>query len=448
MNKKVAVVGMGGIFPTCKSTDDFADKLFTDQSLIRRWEDVAQLGKQVRSYVSGYVTLAEADLSVQWLKSIPGYPETYLDLKERIPYENMATADIGSIWAMLSSQEAIKISGWQKHEIESERTGIAIGSGGGGHAVLRPSWNGFFIDGKKSRSIGSHGVDRAMVYRDAANVACLLKTKGVCESLGSACATGLSNIGYACRMIQFGLQDRMIAGGVEGTSVETFVGFDAMSILSRGHEPEKSSRSFDNKRNGFVCSFGGAVVALEELEQAKARGAEIIAVIDGYHNNADGDGDMFAPSFDGQKRLWNGLKAEVPGLKPDVVKAHATSTPVGDAIELFSIISELGEEGYHISAPKSQFGHMLGAAGAVEFVVALLMMQKQKVTPCLNTEELSEKRELIQEGAAWRGTEKPIAAFRHLLPITSIAKEINQIVCLNYGFGGTNTAISISKYGA
>jgi 3-oxoacyl-[acyl-carrier-protein] synthase I len=447
MNRSVAVVGMAGIFPTCNSLDEFADKLFTNQSLIRRWDEAAQLGKQMRSHVSGFVTLEEAGLYAQWSKHAPLYAETYLDTKERIPYEHLATADIGSIWAMLSSMEAVKMSGWQPNELTSERTGITIGSGGGGHAVLRPSWKSFFTDGRKSRSLGSHGVDRAMVYRDAANVACLLKTRGVCEAVGSACATGLSNIGYAYRLIKFGLQDRMIAGGVEGTSIETFVGFDAMSVLSRGYEPEKSSRPFDKGRNGFVCSFGGAIVALEELELAKARGANIIAVIDGYHNNADGDGDMFAPSYDGQKRLWRGLKAEVPGLNPQVVKAHGTSTPIGDGIELFSIIGELGEEGYHISAPKSQYGHMLGAAGSVEFVTALLMLQRQTVSPCLNSEELNDGEEWMQESDDWQGTKKPIAAFRHLLPTQSVKKEINQIVSLNYGFGGTNAAISISRYG-
>ncbi|MBI1223492.1 MAG: beta-ketoacyl synthase [Bacteroidetes bacterium] len=446
MNRQVAVVGMGGIFPACQSVEEFSGKIFTNQSLVRRWDEAVVLGKQVRSNVSGFITLEEAGLSAQWSTIAPGYPDTLLDLRERIPYENLATSDIGSVWAMLSSLDAVKTGGWNKQEVESERTGIAIGSGGGGHSILRPSWNSFFNDGKKSRALGPHGVGRAMTYRDAANVSCLLKTKGLSESLGSACATGLGNIGYAYRMIKYGIQDRMIAGGVEGTSIETFIGFDAMSILSRGFEPELSSRPFDKNRSGFVCSFGAAVVALEELELAKARGAEILAVINGFHANSDGDGNMFAPSYEGQKRLWKGLKADVPGLKPDVVKAHATSTPVGDAIELFSIVSELGEEGYHISAPKSQFGHMLGAAGSVEFIVALQMLKNQKVAPCLNSEELSDTREAMQDLDTWIGPNNPMAAYRHLIPAHSLEKEINQITCLNYGFGGTNAAMSISKY--
>ena len=185
-------------------------------------------------------------------------------------------------------------------------------------------------------------------------------------------------------------------------------------------------------------------MALEEYEQAKARGADIIAVIDEYFNNSDGDGDMFYPSFAGQKRLWKGLLND-SGIKPDVVKVHGTSTPAGDSIELLSVVDVLGEGGYHISAPKSQFGHMLGAAGSVEFITALLMLNKQKVLPCLNSINLNPELEAFQTVDNWEGPVKPLAAYRDLIPQQSFAKEINKITCLNYGFGGTNSAISISK---
>ncbi|MEO5911449.1 MAG: beta-ketoacyl synthase N-terminal-like domain-containing protein, partial [Pelobium sp.] len=297
---------------------------------------------------------------------------------------------------------------------------------------------------RKTRLAGSHNVDRTMTYREAANISCLLKTKGVCESIGSACATGLGNIGHAFRLIKFGLQDRVIAGGVEGTSLESFIGFDAMQVLSRGFTPEESSRPFDINRNGFVCSFGAGIVALEEYESAKARGAKILGVIDDYFNNSDGDGDMFYPSFAGQQRLWKGLLTN-DSRKPDVVKVHGTSTPAGDAIELLSVVDTLGKKDYHISAPKSQFGHMLGAAGSVEFITALLMLEHQKVLPCLNANTLNPELENIQKTAHWQGPKEPLAAYRDLLPQESFSKEINKIACLNYGFGGTNSAISISK---
>ena len=442
--RKVAVVGMGGAFPTCSDLSDFREKLFSNKSLIREWDEAIAHGKNIRSTVSGFITEAEIGLEPIYSSIAENYPETYIDKLERIPDANLATADIGSIWAMLGALEAIKMAGWTTGETESERTGVIVGSGGAGHVILRSAWHNFFELGKKTRVAGSHSVDRAMVYRDAANISCLIRNKGVCESIGSACATGLGNIGYAWRLIKFGVQDRAIAGGVEGTSLETFIGFDAMQVLSRGFSPHESSRPFDVNRNGFVCSFGAGIVALEEYEMAKARGANILGVIDNYFNNSDGDGNMFFPSFTGQKRLWQGL-LENSGLKPDVVKVHGTSTPVGDSIELLSVVDALGENGYHISAPKSQFGHMLGAAGAVEFITALLMLQEQRVLPCLNSVNLNTELEQFQKTDSWEGPVKPLAAYRDLLPQQSCAKEINSIVCLNYGFGGTNSAISVSK---
>jgi len=442
--RKVAVVGMGGAFPACKDLNEFDHKLFTNQSLVRQWDLAVQYEKQIRSTVSGYITEAEMGLEAVWAPITEKYPETYIDTLGRIPDANLSTADMGSIWAMLGAQEATKMAGWSKAEIESEQTGVVVGSGGAGNQILRVAWHYFFQMGKKARIAGAHTVDRSMSYREAANISCLLKTKGVCESITSACATGLGNIGHAYRLIKFGLQDRAIAGGVEGTALETFIGFDGMMILSKGFSPAESSRPFDMHRNGFVCSFGAGIVALEEYEMAKARGANIIGVINEYFNNSDGDGDMFYPSFAGQQRLWKGLLPD-KGLRPDVVKMHGTSTPVGDSVELLSVVDALGDEGYHMAAPKSQFGHMLGGAGSVELITALLMLKNQQVLPCLNSETLNPELEGFQKNANWHGPDKPLAAYRHLVPQKAFAKEINRVACLNYGFGGTNSAMLVSR---
>jgi 3-oxoacyl-[acyl-carrier-protein] synthase-1 len=442
--RKVAIVGMGGAFPDCADISVFNEKLFAGKSLIREWPKAVAYNKQIRSMVSGYI--AEEELGIEPIYSISGtgFPETYVDTFARIPNINLATADLGCIWAMLATLDAIKQAGWTTAETESEQTGVVVASGGGGHVVLRHAWHAFFELGKKSRIAGSHTVDRAMAYREAANISCLIKNKGVCESVISACATGLGNIGYAYRLIKFGLQDRAIAGGVEGTAIETFIGFDAMQVLSKGFAPAESSRPFDTRRNGFVCSFGAGIVALEEYEMAKARGAKIYAVIDEYFNNSDGDGNMFYPSYDGQRRLWKGLMAGAH-IKPDVVKVHGTATPVGDILELIGVVDTLGGNGYHVSAPKSQFGHMLGAAGSVEIIASILMLENQQVLPCINSDDLNTELENFQKADGWQGSMEPAAAYRHLIPQTTLAKEINQIVCLNYGFGGTNSAMAISR---
>jgi len=442
--RRVAIVGMGGAFPDCKDLSAFKHKMFNGDSLIRSWDEAVVHGKNIRSTVSGYITEAEMGLETIYSSLSADYPETYMDHLGRIPDSNLATADIGSIWSMLGTQEAIKMAGWSTTETQSEQTGVVIGSGGAGNHILRTAWHGFFELKRKTRLAGSHTVDRTMAYREAANVSCFIKNKGICEAIGSACATGLGNIGYAYRLIKFGLQDRVIAGGVEGTALETFIGFDGMQVLSRGFAPDQSSRPFDVNRNGFVCSFGCGIVALEEYEMAKARGANILAVIDNYHNNADGDGDMFYPSFSGQKRLWKGLMNDL-NIRPDVVKVHGTSTPVGDPIELLSVVDVMGNKNYHISAPKSQFGHMLGAAGAVELITAIFMLEKQQVLPCKNAVNLNPELESFQNSSSWEGPNEPLAAYRDLISQDLVHKEINQIVCLNYGFGGTNSAISISK---
>ncbi|RZL14296.1 MAG: beta-ketoacyl synthase, partial [Pedobacter sp.] len=262
--RKVAVVGMAGVFPTCSGIEEFSEKLFANKSLIREWDKITAHGKNIRTKVAGFVTESEMNLETIYSTVSNVYPEAYIDLLKRIPAVNLSTSDIGSIWAMLSTKDAIQMAGWSDEDTTSERTGVVIGSGGCGHEILRAGWNYFFEVGGKSRSMGTHSVDRAMVYREAANVSCLIKNKGVCEAIGSACATGLGNIGHAYRLIKYGMQDRAVAGGVETTSIETVVGFDAMQVLSKGFAPEESSRPFDMRRNGFVCSFGAGIVCLEE----------------------------------------------------------------------------------------------------------------------------------------------------------------------------------------
>ncbi|MEO5912079.1 MAG: beta-ketoacyl synthase N-terminal-like domain-containing protein, partial [Pelobium sp.] len=183
--RRVAVVGMGGAFPTCKSLDEFSQKLFSNQSLIRTWDVASAHGKNIRSVVAGFITEAEMNLEAIPSPLAADYPETYIDHLKRIPDMNLSTADVGSIWAMLGAQEAIKMAGWEESETQSELTGVVVGSGGAGNNILRPAWHNFFELHRKTRLAGSHNVDRTMTYREAANISCLLKTKGVCESIGS-----------------------------------------------------------------------------------------------------------------------------------------------------------------------------------------------------------------------------------------------------------------------
>ena len=147
--RKVAVVGMGGAFPTCSSLDQFDQKMFSNQSLVREWDLAIQYNKQIRSTVSGFITEEEMGLEAVWAPITEKYPETYIDTLGRIPDGNLSTADMGSIWAMIGAQESAKMAGWTKSEIESELTGVVVGSGGAGNQILRVAWHYFFQMGKK-----------------------------------------------------------------------------------------------------------------------------------------------------------------------------------------------------------------------------------------------------------------------------------------------------------
>src|SRR6201986_3334929 len=134
--RKVAVVGMGGAFPGCSDLTDFSEKLFSNKSLIREWDKAVAYGKNVRSTVSGFITEEEMGLDVIYSSLVDNnYPETYIDKLNRIPYGNLATADVGSIWAMLGTLDAIKMAGWTDEEVQSEQTGVVMGSGGSGNVI-------------------------------------------------------------------------------------------------------------------------------------------------------------------------------------------------------------------------------------------------------------------------------------------------------------------------
>ena len=141
--RKVAVVGMGGAFPTCSNIDDFGKKLFSNQSLIREWDKAVEHKKQIRSTVSGYISEEEMGLEAVLATTAEAYPETYIDTLGRIPDANLATADIGSIWGMLGALDAIKMAGWTAKETQSEQTGVVVGSGGAGNLILRIAWHHF-----------------------------------------------------------------------------------------------------------------------------------------------------------------------------------------------------------------------------------------------------------------------------------------------------------------
>ena len=245
----------------------------------------------------------------------------------------------------------------------------------------------------RAKRVGPFAVPKAMSSTNSATLATPFKIKGVNYSISSACATSNHCIGNAYEMIQFGKQDVIFAGGGEELDWTLSILFDGMGAMSTGYNdtPEKASRAYDAKRDGFVIAGGAGVVVLEELEHAKARGAKIYGEITGYGATSDGF-DMVQPSGEGAARCMRMALSTVK--EPiDYINPHATSTPIGDEREIDAIreVFGSGDNCPPISATKSLTGHSLGATGVQETIYCLLMMQNGFICESANIDELDPK---------------------------------------------------------
>jgi len=262
--------------------------------------------------------------------------------------------------------------------------------------------------------------------------ACLatpFKIKGVNYTISSACATSTHCIGNAMEQIQLGKQDIVFAGGGEEENWQMSILFDGMGALSSKYNetPEKASRAYDADRDGFIIAGGGGIVVLEELEHAKARGATIYAEIIGYGATSDGY-DMVAPSGEGAIRCMQ-QALDMANTPVDYINTHGTSTPVGDVAETDAIKQVFGEHIPPFSTTKSLCGHSLGAAGVQETIYCLLMMQNNFIQASANVDNLDEK-----------------VAGMPLVTERIDNAELNTVLTNNFGFGGTNASLIISKF--
>ena len=358
-----------------------------------------------------------------------------LDPSRWFSEEQMLSMSRTSLYSSIAAAQAVKEAGLADADLQREETGVAVGCGlGGGERLVRSVQT--TVEQKSPRRVGSHGVDTTMASTCSANATVLFKTRGVGEALSSACATGLHNVGYAYRLIKHGYQDTMIAGAGEEDSWINALAFDAMRVLcadSNG-EPARASRPLDKTRSGFVPSGGGGAVVLESWERAKSRGARPLARIAGYWSSCDGTGDMTAPSAEGQRRLLRRSLKEAR-LEPgqiDYVNLHGTSTPTGDVLEVQCLAAELGDKGYLVSSSKSQIGHALGAAGAIELIFTLLMLEHGFVAPNANLRELAPELE-------------PLGA---LVASTAVERPLRFAMTNNFGFGNTNGSMVLEKVDA
>ncbi|MBT8146585.1 MAG: beta-ketoacyl-ACP synthase I, partial [Gammaproteobacteria bacterium] len=281
---------------------------------------------------------------------------------------------------------------------------------------------------KGLRRVGPYRVTRGMGSTVSACLATSFHIKGVNYSISSACATSAHCIGNAVELIQMGKQDVIFAGGGEAEHWTLSHMFDAMGAMSTKYNdtPEKASRAFDRDRDGFVIAGGGAVLVVEELEHAKARGAKIYAEITGYGATSDGF-DMVAPSGEGGKRAME-MALSTAGRPVDYLNTHGTSTPAGDVAELNAVREVFADKPPVINSTKSLSGHSLGAAGAHEAIYSLLMMEAGFIAASANIENLDPAAEGL-----------PIALARQD-DVT-----LDCIMSNSFGFGGTNACLIFER---
>ena len=362
--RRVVVTGLGIVSSIGNNQHEVVESLKAGRSGITFCDTYAEMG--FRSHVHGSIKL---------------------DIDERVDRKLRRFMGDGAAYNYIAMEEAIADAGLTPAEVSHERTGLVMGSGGPStsNQVLAAD----LLRQKSAKRVGPYMVPRCMSSTNSANLATAYKIKGQSYSISSACSTSAHCVGNGAELIQNGKQDIVFAGGGEELHWSLTVLFDAMGALSSKYNdtPERASRAYDKNRDGFVISGGGGAVVLEELEHAKARGARIYGELVGYGATSDG-ADMVQPSGEGGLRCMRLAMQGLGNTPVDYINTHATSTPVGDCIELDSIREIFGADMPKISATKSLTGHSQGATGVHEVIYSLLMMKHNFLCASANIEEL------------------------------------------------------------
>lgn len=416
--KRVVVTGIGAVTPLGNT--------------------VAEYAKGLQEGVSGadFITKFDAALfKTRFACEVKNFnPELAIEKKE------VRRLDLYTQYAMVATDEAIRHAGLAMDKLNLDRAGVIFGSGIGGLKTIEEEIETFALARKDGRGTPRH--NPFLIPKMIANIAAgLLAIKygfrGANFAPVSACATANHAILTAFDQIRLGRADVMITGGSEATVTTTGVGgFNAMQAMStRNDDPKTASRPFDKDRDGFVLGEGGATLILEELEHARARGANILCELAGGAMNCDAY-HMTAPHPEGLGVItcmnMALADAQLNLDQVDYINVHGTSTPLGDAAETKAILGVFGEHAYqlNISSTKSMTGHLLGAAGAVEAVAGILALQHQFIPPTIN-----------------HFTDDP--AIDNKLNFTfntAQERKVNVVLSNGFGFGGHNTSVIFKRF--
>lgn len=406
--RRVVVTGLGIVSSIGNNTDEVTASLKAGRSGITANSAMADHG--FRSQVAGAVDL---------------------DITQYVDKRTLRFMGPGSAYAYIAMQQAIADAGLTEAEVVNPMTGLIAGSGGPSTSAMLTAHQTVAKTGATKR-IGPFAVPKCMSSTVSANLATANQIKGMNFSITSACSTSLHCIGMAAQQVALGTQDIMFAGGGEELDWTLSCLFDAMGAMSSKYNdtPDRASRAFDAGRDGFVISGGGAMVVLEPLERALARGATIYAEVTGFMATSDG-ADMVAPSGEGGERAMRGALAMLPeGRSVSYINAHGTSTPVGDVGEIEAVRRVFGQGSTPpVSSTKSMTGHSQGAAGAQEAIYCMLMLRDDFIAPSINVETLDPA-----------------------LDPTEIATNrvdnagLDTVMTNSFGFGGTNGSMLMSRY--
>ena len=385
--------------------------------------DVASSWSGILAGKSGAATIEAfdvSDYSVQFAATVKGFdPTVCMDAKEA------RRVDVFVQYGMVAACQAMDDAGLADvPEAESDRYGVAIGSGIGGIMTIEKTHETLLKSGP--RRVSPFFVPGSVINMISGNVSIRYGLRGPNIAIVTACTTGTHNIGMAGRLIRDGDADVMVAGGAEmATSPVPLAAFSSMKALSaRNDDPAAASRPWDRDRDGFVLGDGAGVLVLEEYEHAKARGAKIYAELAGFGMSGDGY-HITSPPEDGAgavASMKNALRSA--GMDPSEVgyiNAHGTSTPQGDIAETRAIKTVFGDKpNLAVSSTKSMIGHLLGAAGSVEAIFSVLAIRDGVLPPTINLDNPDDACDL------------------DYVPGTAREVPVKAALSNSFGFGGTN----------
>lgn len=408
-NRRVVITGMGAITPIGNSVEEF-------------WNSIKE-GKTGFGSITYFDT---ADYRCKLAAEVKDFdPTQYMDKKSARRMEQFCQ------FAVAAAGQAIADAGLIMEQEDPYMVGCSVGSGIGSLQAMEREYDR--LKEKGPGRVGPMLVPLMISNMAAGNVSITYGLKGKSLNVVTACATGTHSIGEAYRTIQYGDADVMVAGGTESSITPIGIaGFSALTALSFSEDPQRASIPFDKDRNGFVMGEGSAVVVLEELEHAKKRGAKIYAELIGYGCSSDAY-HITSPAEDGSgaaTAMLNALKDG--GVAPEeltYINAHGTSTHHNDLFETRAIKLAFGEHAYDlkINSTKSMVGHLLGAAGAVEFVTCVKEIQEGYIHRTVGLRETEEELDLNYCRDSYE-------------------EEVPYALTNSLGFGGHNASLLLKKY--